>query len=136
MLKAINKYLLIIASVLVITAMSVPALAAPSNTELISGRPQNLPVPGMVTMVAVGAHECAQCRTMIPIIESLAQEYQGRAAIAFIDIWKHRDEGNRYEIHSIPTQIFYDKNGKEKYRHVGFLNQQSIVDKLQELGVK
>lgn len=136
MLKTIHKYLLIIASVLAITAMSVPALAAPSNAELISGRPQNLPVSGMVTMVAVGAHDCAQCRTMIPIIESLAQEYQGRAAIAFVDIWKYRDEGNRYEIHSIPTQIFYDKNGKEQYRHVGFLNQQSIVDKLQELGVK
>ena len=36
----------------------------------------------------------------------------------------------------IPTQVFYDKNGAEVWRHEGFLPKDQIVAKFQELGVK
>ena len=45
-----------------------------------------IPVPGMVTMVDVGAKACIPCKMMIPVIESLSEEYEGRAAIVFIDV--------------------------------------------------
>lgn len=87
-------------------------------------------------MVDIGAHSCIPCKMMTPIIEELSKEYEGRAAIAFIDVWEHREEADKYGISSIPTQIFYDAQGKEQYRHVGFLDKESIVAKLTELGVK
>jgi thioredoxin 1 len=34
---------------------------------------------------------------------------------------------------TIPTQIFYDKQGEEVYRHIGFLDKKSMVAKLEEL---
>ncbi len=95
-----------------------------------------VPAKDMVTMVDIGAKECIPCKTMAPIMESLEKEYHGRAAIVFIDVWKNRDQGKRFGIRSIPTQIFYDKNGKEVYRHEGFLAKESIIAKLEELGVK
>jgi len=107
-----------------------------SAADLISGAPQDLPIKGMVTMVDVGAHSCIPCKMMTPIIEELSKEYDGRAAIAFIDVWKHNEEVARYGISAIPTQIFYDARGREKYRHVGFMDKDSIVAKLTELGVK
>ena len=107
-----------------------------SASDLISGKPQNVPIPGMVTMVDVGAHKCIPCKMMTPIIEELSQEYAGRAAIAFIDVWEHREEAAKYGVRSIPTQIFYDSNGKEQYRHTGFLSKKDIVSKLKELGVE
>lgn len=107
-----------------------------SAADLISGAPHDLPVKGMVTMVDIGAHACIPCKMMTPIIEALSKEYEGRAAIAFIDVWQHREEADRYGIRAIPTQIFYDAQGKEQYRHVGFLDRDSIVEKLAELGVK
>jgi len=107
-----------------------------SSSDLISGKPQDLPVQGMVTMVDIGAHECIPCKMMTPIIEELSQQYEGKAVIAFIDVWEHRTEGSKYGISSIPTQIFYDAQGKERFRHVGFLDKDSIVKKLAELGVK
>jgi len=110
--------------------------ASPSASDLISGKPQSVPIPGMVTMVDIGAHACIPCKMMTPIIEELSKEYDGRAAIAFIDVWENKGEGQKYNVRSIPTQIFYDANGKEQYRHVGFLSKDAIVAKLTELGVK
>ncbi|WP_421902266.1 thioredoxin family protein [Maridesulfovibrio sp.] len=105
-------------------------------SELISGKPHKLPISGMVTMVDIGAHACIPCKMMTPVIAELSKEYEGRAAIAFIDVWEYREEGAKYNIRSIPTQIFYDAQGKEQYRHVGFLDKKSIVAKLKELGVR
>ncbi|WP_084448318.1 thioredoxin family protein [Desulfovibrio inopinatus] len=110
--------------------------ASVSASDLISGKPQQLPREGMVTMVDIGAHSCIPCKMMTPIIEALSKEYEGRAVIAFIDVWEHREEGAKYGIRAIPTQIFYDAHGKEQYRHVGFLDKERIVAKLTELGVK
>ena len=110
--------------------------AIPNSADLISGDPQNVPIPGMVTMVDVGAHSCIPCKMMTPIIEELSREYNGRAAIVFIDVWENREEAQRYGIQAIPTQIFYDAKGEERYRHEGFLDKETIVRKLMELGVE
>lgn len=121
---------------LALTALSHSALAGePSAADLISGAPQAVPVPGRVTMVDLGAHSCIPCKMMTPILEELSREYEGRAAIAFIDVWKHHDEAAKYGIKSIPTQIFYDAQGKERFRHTGFMDKESIKAKLAELGV-
>lgn len=98
--------------------------------------PPEVPVKGMVTMVDLGAHKCIPCKMMAPIIEELSKEYKGKAAILFIDVWEHREEAPKYGIRSIPTQIFYAKNGEEAYRHEGFMNKESIVAELQKLGVE
>ncbi len=97
-----------------------------------------VPVAGKVTMVDIGAKECIPCKMMAPIMEELEKEYHesGRAAIIFIDVWKNRDQGRKFGIRSIPTQIFYDKDGKEVYRHEGFMDKAQIVAMLQKMGVK
>ena len=96
----------------------------------------DVPVKDMVTMVDIGAKKCIPCKMMAPIIAALEKEYKGRAAIVFIDVWENREQGQRFGIRSIPTQIFFDKGGKEVYRHQGFLSRDEIVTKLEELGVK
>ncbi|QGY41914.1 thioredoxin fold domain-containing protein [Pseudodesulfovibrio cashew] len=118
------------------SCMAQEAKPSVSSSDLISGAPQNLPIKGMVTMVEIGAHSCIPCRMMMPIIEELSEEYEGRAAIAFIDVWEHREQAAKYGVNTIPTQIFYDAQGKEQYRHTGFLDKESLVAKLVELGVK
>jgi len=95
-----------------------------------------VPVPGMVTMVDLGAKKCIPCKMMAPIIEGLAKEYQGRAAVLFIDVWENPDVGPRFALRAIPTQIFYDATGKEISRHEGFLDKESIVAVFKQQGVK
>ena len=96
----------------------------------------DLPVKGMVTMVDVGAKACIPCKMMAPIMEKMEKVYQGKAAIIFIDVWKYREQAERFGISAIPTQIFYDANGKETYRHIGFMSEEAIVAQLQKMGVK
>ncbi len=96
---------------------------------------EKLPVKGMVTLIDLGATECIPCKMMAPIMEKLEVDYQGKAVIAFIDVWKHRDQAPKYGIRAIPTQIFFDESGKEIYRHQGFLSEDGIVKQLEKMGV-
>jgi thioredoxin 1 len=95
-----------------------------------------IPVPGMVTMVDLGAKKCVPCKMMAPILEELKEEYTDRAAIIFIDVWVDPDAGRKFGLRAIPTQIFFDAEGKEVGRHEGFLDKASIVAELQKLGVE
>ena len=102
---------------------------------LIAGEPVEVPVKGMVTMVDLGADRCIPCKMMAPIIEKVRKDFEGRAAIVFLDVWKDAGHGRRFGIRAIPTQIFFDAEGNEVFRHTGFLDEKSIVAKLHELGV-
>jgi thioredoxin 1 len=93
------------------------------------------PVKGMVTMIDLGATACIPCKMMAPIMEKLEKDYRGRAAIIFIDVWKDKVPAIRFGIRAIPTQIFFDKDGNEVYRHVGFMKEEAIVSQLQKMGV-
>jgi thioredoxin 1 len=95
-----------------------------------------VPVKGMVTMLDLGATECVPCKMMAPIMEKMEKKYQGKAAIVFIDVWKNRDQVSRFGIRAIPTQIFYDADGREVSRHVGFMSEAAIVEQLTKMGVK
>jgi len=100
------------------------------------GVPPEVPAKGMVTMVDLGAKSCIPCKMMAPIMEKLEKDYKGRAAILFIDVWKEPDQAKRFDIRTIPTQIFYDKEGKEVLRHTGFMSEEAIVGQLNKMGVK
>jgi len=94
------------------------------------------PVPGKVTMVDLGAKSCIPCKMMAPILKELEEEYRERAAIVFIDVWVNPKAARKYGIRAIPTQIFYNAEGKEMARHEGFMDKASIVAELEKLGVK
>jgi thioredoxin len=102
---------------------------------LTASEPVEVPVKGMVTMVDLGADKCIPCKMMAPILEKVRKDFEGRAAIVFLDVWKDSSHGRRFGIRAIPTQIFFDTEGQEVFRHTGFLDEKSIVAKLYELGV-
>ena len=95
----------------------------------------NLPVKGMVTMIYLGAKKCIPCKIMAPIMVKMEKVYKEKAAIVFIDVWEHREQASRFKIRAIPTQIFFDKNSKEVYRHVGFMSEKEIVSQINKMGV-
>jgi len=98
--------------------------------------PAEVPVKGMVTMVDLGAKKCIPCKMMAPILEKLEKAYAGRAAIVFFDVWEDPKPAHRFGIRGIPTQIFFDKEGREVFRHLGFLSEEEIVRRLKDMGVK
>jgi thioredoxin 1 len=114
-------------------------LALTARASLAAAQSQDfskVPVKGMVTMIDLGAKKCIPCKMMAPIMEKMEKVYEGKAAIVFIDVWENPKPAKRFGIRSIPTQIFFDREGKEVYRHVGFLSEEAIVARLQKMGVK
>ena len=85
-------------------------------------------------LVDLGAGKCIPCKMMAPILEELKKEYKGQMEVQFIDVWENRRAGDQYGIRSIPTQIFYDASGKERFRHEGFFSKEDILAKCKELG--
>jgi thioredoxin 1 len=113
-------------SALLLFTLSVGAFAAAAD----------VPVKGMVTMVDLGAKKCIPCKMMAPILEKLEKVYAGKAAVVFLDVWEDPKPAQRFGIRGIPTQIFFDKEGREVFRHLGFLSEEEIVRRLKEMGVK
>jgi len=89
---------------------------------------------GLPRLLDLGSVSCIPCKMMAPILEELKKEYEGRLQVDFIDVWENPEAGAPYGIRLIPTQIFFDASGKERFRHEGFLSKEDILAKWKELG--
>ena len=85
-------------------------------------------------LVDVGADKCIPCKMMAPILEELKAEYTGRMDVMFVDAWKNPEEAEMYGVQMIPTQIFYNTEGRELFRRTGFIGKADILAKWLELG--
>jgi thioredoxin 1 len=99
---------------------------APSPAGVATKRPR---------LVDLGAEKCIPCKMMAPILAELKRDYSQHFTTDFIDIWKNPDAGEEYAVEMIPTQIFYDRDGKELFRHVGFYGKEDILAQWKTLGI-
>lgn len=89
---------------------------------------------GLPLLLDLGAGKCIPCKKMAPILAQMEKDFAGVLNVRFIDVWKAPEEGTKYGIQQIPTQIFFDAEGKELFRHVGFFSREEILAKWKELG--
>jgi thioredoxin 1 len=90
---------------------------------------------GLPTLAEFGWRTCIPCKQMKPILEELAVEYQGKLNVVIVEVYEHEDLTRAHQITAIPTQIFFDSNGKEVIRHVGFWAKKEITTQLKKVGV-
>lgn len=96
----------------------------------VQKRPASLP-----RLVDLGAGKCIPCKMMVPILDELKRDYSDQFTVDVIDVWKDPAPGRTYSIRVIPTQIFFDPEGEELWRHEGFMGKEDILNKWAELGV-
>ena len=75
---------------------------------------------------------CGPCRMVGPVIESLANDYEGKAAIGKIDIEENDSLTEQYGIRNVPTVLFF-KNGQLVDKVVGAGPRAMYEDKLKAL---
>lgn len=75
---------------------------------------------------------CGPCRMVGPVIESLANDYEGKAAIGKIDIEENDSLTEEYGIRNVPTVLFF-KNGQLVDKVVGAGPRAMYEDKLKAL---
>lgn len=110
-------------------AFSLPlllGLALLAAALVLAGRaPKPAPAP-LPRLVDLGAGKCIPCKRMAPILEALKADYAGAVDVQFVDVWQNPDAGRPYRIRLIPTQIFFDRAGRERFRHEGFFAREDI----------
>ncbi len=107
---------LLLVSLVLIAA--VPALARKA--------PKPAPPAALPRLLDLGATKCIPCKRMAPILEALKVDYAGAVDVQFIDVWQNPQAGRPYGIRLIPTQIFFDRAGRERFRHEGFYARKEI----------
>ncbi len=86
----------------------------------------------MPVVVDFWAAWCGPCKLMNPIIDSLAEAYDGKAKLAKINIDDYEQLASDYHIMGVPTLLFF-KNGQLMERTEGVMAQGAIADKIDTL---
>ena len=51
------------------------------------------------------------CKQMAPVLKTLNNEWQGKAAVQFMDVWEYTEGVDKFPIQVIPTQVFFNADG-------------------------
>lgn len=75
---------------------------------------------------------CGPCKMMAPIVESLAESYDGKIKIGKCNIDEEMDIAQRYRVMSIPTFILF-KGGQAVETSVGAMSREELENKLKKV---
>ena len=67
---------------------------------------------GLPIIIDFGAETCIPCKEMAPVLKKLNEEWRGKVIVKFVDISKYPDAAAEFPVQVIPTQFFFDANGK------------------------
>lgn len=83
-------------------------------------------------MIDFWAVWCGPCRMIAPIVDEVAQEYDGKVKVGKVNVDENPGIAANYGIRSIPTLLFFTK-GQVQEQVVGAVSKQQIVDILDKL---
>jgi len=75
---------------------------------------------------------CGPCRMIAPIVESVADDYDGRLTVAKLNVDENPFTAQRYQVMGIPTLILF-KDGEPVERIVGYLPKDELENRLNDL---
>lgn len=102
--------------------MSKPVEITDSNFEDIIKSDQ--PV-----LVDFWAEWCGPCKMIAPVIEELANDYEGKAVVGKVDVDSNPEVAGKYGIRSIPTLLVF-RDGEIVDKQVGAVNKSVLSQKL------
>jgi len=122
MKKIITSILLIVSTLLAYDFGNVPEIKL---SQIPKGKP---------LMVMVGKTKCIWCESMAPQIKEIKEQYP-KTVIYYVNSDKDYIGAINHNISELPVQLFYDKNGKEVARHIGYINKKGLLEYLRAYGV-
>lgn len=75
---------------------------------------------------------CGPCKMMGPVFEELSRDFEGKLAFAKVNVDEENELANQFTVQGIPCLIL-TKKGKEVDRIVGFMQKDSLKEKIKEI---
>jgi thioredoxin 1 len=90
-----------------------------------------------VTFIEFGSLKCIPCKMMQPVMKEVEEKYGNQVNVIFYDVWTKDGKlmAPKYELRTIPMQVFLDKDGNEYFRHNGYFSIEEVVKILEIKGV-
>lgn len=89
----------------------------------------NEQVQNGVKLVDFWATWCGPCKMIAPVLEELAQDFDGKADVLKLDVDENPNNAAKFEVMSIPTLIVF-KDGKPVDKVVGFQPKENLAEVL------
>jgi thioredoxin 1 len=80
-------------------------------------------------LVDFWAEWCGPCRMVGPVVEEIANDYEGKAVVGKLNVDNNPEIAAKYGIRSIPTILFF-KNGEMIDKQVGVVQKNVLTEKL------
>ena len=96
------------------------------TVEITDANIQDVIASGKPVVVDFWAAWCGPCKMMLPILEELSNEYEGKVVVGKLNVDDNPDTCEQYGIMNIPTMLFF-RNGELVNRHVGACRKQDLA---------
>ena len=94
-----------------------------SKTEIESGKP---------VVIDFWAEWCGPCKKIAPIVDELAEQFEGQVLIGKYNVDEDSDFATEYGIRNIPTILFF-KGGELVDKNVGAISKSALEEKVKSL---
>ena len=100
--------------------------------EITDSNYKEILAEGKPVVIDFWAPWCGPCKMVGPIIEELAEMYEGQVLIGKCDVDENGDVAAEYGIRNIPTVLFF-KNGELVDKKVGSAGKSAFDDKIKKM---
>lgn len=96
------------------------------NSEIFEHEVLNSQTPVVVDFWATW---CGPCRKLTPVIEEIAQSYEGKVKFTKLNVEQNQDIATKYSISGIPCLLIF-KNGESVERMTGLMPKSTIISNI------
>ncbi|HPF52664.1 MAG TPA: thioredoxin family protein [Draconibacterium sp.] len=82
-----------------------------------------------ITFLEFGSKGCSACARMEGVMDEITEKYPAKVNVVFVNVLKPESQllMKYYGIAAIPTQVLLNKEGKEFFRHTGYISGEELA---------